>query len=112
MFINLFVLEYKQNLCQNYSLRSANSMLSSLNAFFSFVGWNDLQVKTLKIQRRIFSDKPKGLTKFEYEKLLTAAKNKNNYRLYYLMQTIASTGQSLILCKMRNKGRLQFNKAG
>ena len=71
MFINLFVLEYKQILCHNYSLLSVNSMLSSLNAFFSFVGWNDLQVKTLKIQRRIFSGKSKELTKFEYEKLLT-----------------------------------------
>ena len=32
------------------------------------------------------------MTKAEYERLLTAAKNKKNKRLYYLMQTICSTG--------------------
>ena len=56
------------------------------------MNWYDLKVKTLKIQRRIFADKEKELTKAEYERLLTAAKNKKNERLYYLMQTIGSTG--------------------
>ena len=51
-----------------------------------------MKVKTLKIQRRIFADKSKELTKAEYERLLTAAKDRKNERLYYLMQTIASTG--------------------
>ena len=32
------------------------------------------------------------VTKSEYERLLTAAKNKKNERLYYLIQTTASTG--------------------
>lgn len=67
-------------------------MLSSINAFFVFMGWYDLKVKTLKIQRRIFADKSKELSKAEYERLLIAAKDKKNERLYYLMQTIASTG--------------------
>ena len=67
-------------------------MLSSINAFFAFMGWYDLKVKTLKIQRRIFADQSKELTKSEYERLLLAAKNKQNARLYYLIQTIASTG--------------------
>ena len=86
------VLEYKQRLCENYSPRSVNSMLSSLNALFMYMNWYDLKVKTLKIQRRIFADKEKELSKIEYERLLTAAQNKKNERLYYLMQTIASTG--------------------
>ena len=86
------VLEYKRKLCESYALRSVNSMLSSLNAFFLFMGWHELKVKTLKIQRRIFANKDKELTKAEYERLLTAAKDRKNERLYYLMQTIASTG--------------------
>ena len=86
------VIEYKKELCKRYAIKSVNSMLSSINAFFIFMGWYDLKVKTLKIQRRIFADKSKELSKAEYERLLIAAKDKKNERLYYLMQTIASTG--------------------
>ena len=86
------VLAYKKELCEKYLPASVNSILSSLNALFVFMNWYNLKVKTLKIQRRIFADKSKELTKAEYERLLTVAKNKKNERLYYLMQTIASTG--------------------
>ena len=86
------VIEYKKELCNMYAARSVNSMLSSVNAFFVFMSWFDLKVKTLKIQRQIFADKSKELTKAEYGRLLIAAKDKKNKRLYYLIQTIASTG--------------------
>lgn len=86
------VIEYKKELCKRYAIKSVNSMLSSINAFFLFMGWHDLKVKTLKIQRHIFADKSKELSKAEYERLLLAAKDKRNERIYYLMQTIASTG--------------------
>ena len=86
------VLKYKQELCENYSPRSVNSILSSLNALFSFANRPDLKVKTLKIQRRIFSDKEKDLSKSEYEKLLITAKAQKNERLFYLIQTIGCTG--------------------
>ena len=86
------VLEYKAYLIENYAPASANSMLSSINSFFEFNEWHDLKVKMLKIQKRIFADKNKELTKAEYERLLDAAKSKKNERLYYLMQTICSSG--------------------
>lgn len=86
------VLEYKKKLMEQYAPASVNSILSSLNSFFVFNEWFDCKVKTLKIQRQIFSSKDKELTKAEYERLLTAARNKKNKRLYYLMQTICSTG--------------------
>ena len=69
------VLEYKQKLCETYSPASVNSMLSSINAFFLFMDWNDLKVKTLKIQRHIFADKSKELTKAEYIRLCRTAEN-------------------------------------
>lgn len=86
------VLEYKQELVEEYSPASVNSILSSLNNFFVFNEWFSCKVKTLKIQRQIFSRQDKELTKAEYERLLSAAKNKENWRLYLLMQTICSTG--------------------
>ena len=86
------VLEYKHLLCEKYAPRSVNAALSSLNAIFTFLDWHELKVKTLKIQRQIFADRKKELTKAEYERLLEAARSKKNERLYYLMQTIGSTG--------------------
>ena len=111
------VIEYKKELCERYAAKSVNSMLSSINAFFTFMGWYDLKVKTLKIQRRIFADKSKELSKTEYERLLAAAKNKNNERLYYLMQTIASTGLRVseikyVTCEAVRQGQAVINCKG
>ncbi|MBR5156633.1 MAG: tyrosine-type recombinase/integrase [Clostridia bacterium] len=86
------VLKYKQHLIENYAPASANSVISSLNSFFTFNEWYDCKVKTLKIQKQIFAERSKELTKSEYERLLNAAKNKKNERLYYLMQTICACG--------------------
>jgi len=86
------VLQFKRFLIENYAPASVNSMLSSVNSFFDFVGWYELKVKTLKIQKKIFADKDKELTKDEYFRLLDAAKRKDNKKLYYLMQTICSCG--------------------
>ena len=86
------VLEYKQELTEKYAPASVNAKLSSLNSFFVFNEWYDCKVKALKIQKQIFSSKEKELTKAEYERLLLAAKHKKNQRLYYLMQTMCSTG--------------------
>ncbi len=86
------VLDYKKELCAGYAPKSVNSILASLNALFIYINRYDLKVKNLKIQRQIFVDKEKELTKAEYERLLTAAKCKKNERLYFLMQTICSTG--------------------
>ena len=86
------VLEYKKKLCDKYMPASVNSILSSLNALFIYMNWYDLKVRTLKIQRRIFADKEKELTKAEYDRLLFAARRKGNRKLFLLMQTICSTG--------------------
>ncbi len=111
------VLKYKKELGKRYAPKSVNSILSSLNALFMYMNWYDLKVKTLKIQRRIFADKEKELTKSEYERLLTAAKNKKNERLYYLMQTIGSTGLRIselkyVTCEAVNAGQTTINCKG
>lgn len=92
MVEKVIVVEYKQNLIENYAPASANSMLSSINSFFEYMEWFDCKVKTFKIQKQIFANKDKELSKAEYERLLMAAKSKQNKKLYMLMQTICSTG--------------------
>ena len=111
------VLEYKKELCERYAPKSVNSILSSLNALFVFMDWHELKVKTLKIQRQIFTDKGKELTKAEYERLLTAAKKKKNERLYYLIQTIGSTGLRVselkyVTCEAIRSGQATINCKG
>ncbi len=86
------VLLYKEYLIEHFAPASVNSAISSLNSFFTFNEWHSLKVKTLKIQRRIFTSEEKELTREEYGRLLSAAKSKGNERLYLLMQTICSTG--------------------
>lgn len=86
------VLEYKDYLIDKYKTASVNSVLSSLNAFFEYSDWFRLKVKCIKVQRQIFSDSEKELTKNEYERLLDAAKTNGNERLYLLMQTICVLG--------------------
>ena len=85
------VLLYKVFILEKYAVASVNSMISSLNSFFAFSGWNDLKVKTVKILKQIFASVEEELTKQEYERLLGAARDTSE-RLYLLMQCICSTG--------------------
>lgn len=86
------ILDYKNNLINNYAVTSANSMLAALNAFFRFFGWYDLCVKQYKIQKSAFRPEEKELTKAEYTNLIEAAKRKGNERLNLIIQTICSSG--------------------
>lgn len=86
------VLDYKTFLCSTYSPKSVNSILSSLNNYFMYIERPELKVKILKIQRKIFTEQSRELTKNDYRTLLCTAKNKKDKRLYCLIQTIGSTG--------------------
>lgn len=87
------VIAYKNKLLSgNYAARSINSMLASFNSLFSFLGWVDLKVKYIKLQRQIYCPEEKELTKAEYMRLVNTAKQKGNERLNLLIQTICGTG--------------------
>lgn len=87
------VIAYKQNLIDSgYALRSINSMLASINSLFSFLGWYELRVKSLKVQQQVFCPEEKEMTKAEYERLCRTAERKQNERLCLILQTICGTG--------------------
>lgn len=67
-------------------------MLASLNSFFEFLGWGDCKVKNIKVQKQIYCEKEKELTKSEYMRLVSVAKNQHNERLNLILQTICGTG--------------------
>lgn len=87
------VIAYKNKLySENYAVRSINSMLASLNSFFLFMGWPDLRVKSIKLQKTIYCHEEKELTKAEYLRLVCTAKQNGKERLSLLLQTICGTG--------------------
>ena len=87
------VIAYKQSLIDSgYAVKSINSMLASINSMFSFLGWYELRVKSLKVQQQIFCPEEKELTRAEYERLCRTAERKHNERLNLILQTICGTG--------------------
>ena len=86
------VIEYKKHLQEKYAVRSVNSMLASINGLFAFLGWQDLKVKSIKLQQQIYCPEEKELTKAEYTRLCRTAEKKHNERLNLILQTICGTG--------------------
>ena len=86
------VIAYKTYLLDRYAVRSVNSVIASLNAFFSFIGREDLKLRTLKVQRSVFLPQEKELTQAEFDRLCAAAEREGDRRLYFLLQTLGGTG--------------------
>ena len=84
---------WKEHLmAREYAPATVNVKLAAVNAFFKFCGRQDCCVKALRLQRRVFRDPGRDLTKGEYERLVEAAKISGRHRLALLMETICGTG--------------------
>ena len=86
------LLEYRDFLQKKVKVQTVNGERYAIRAFLDFMGWRDLKVKLLKIQRQAFLDESRELSEAEYKRLLAAARGRGNERLYLLMQTICGTG--------------------
>lgn len=86
------LLLWKKKLTEQFSPKTVNSMLAAANGFLCFTGRRDLCVKPLKIQKNLFAEERKELSKAEYIRLIQAAKQQKKYRLSLAMETICSTG--------------------
>ena len=79
-------------LAQGYAPVTVNSMVASVNGLFAWLGWGDCRVKALKLQRRMFRDAKRELTRAEYDRLLATARGRGQGRLALLMETMGATG--------------------
>ncbi len=86
------LLEWKEHLSNSYAPATVNSMLAAVNCFLRFMGWKELSVRPLKIQRALFCDESRELTRTEYIRLVNTADQQGNERLALLLQTICATG--------------------
>ena len=77
---------------RGYAPASINAKLSALNSLLEFLGLRACRVKFLKIQRRMFRDDRRDLTRADYNALTAAAKERGKARLALLMEAICSTG--------------------
>ena len=57
-----------------------------------FMGWQELRIKYLKIQRKLFRGTEKELTREEYMRLIETAGDFGKARLALLIETICATG--------------------
>ena len=71
---------------------TVNSKLSALNSLLKFLGWENCRVKFLRLQRRVFRERDRELTREEYGRLLAAARETGRERLELLLETICATG--------------------
>ena len=111
------LIEWKKQLIATLAPTSVNSMLAAANGFLQFCGWAELRIKLLKIQRSVFIDEEKELSRSEYERLVRAAKQNENERLALVLQTICATGirvseLKFITAEAVRCGRAEINNKG
>lgn len=76
---------------RGYKPETINSKLSAINGFFAYMNWA-IRVKFLKIQRNLFRDPARELSRQEYDCLLTTARETGQERLALIMETLCATG--------------------
>lgn len=67
------LISWKEKLIEEYAPASVNAMLAAVNGYLRFMGWMELVVKPLKMQRSLFLEEEKELTREEYIRLVRAA---------------------------------------
>lgn len=83
---------WKERLLEgNYAPSTINSMLAAVHKFYKYCGLEAWRTKPLRIQRQIFRDERRELTRAEFARLLSQAE-KRSRRLALLMETICATG--------------------
>ena len=111
------LIDWKELLISKYALATVNSMLIAVNGYLRFYGWQGLSVKLLKVQKALFIDESKELTKAEYDRLVQEAQRKNNERLALVIQTICATGIRVselrfITVESVQNGRVEISSKG
>lgn len=83
---------WKELLLSRHAPSTINAALAALNGLFRFLGWEDCRTRFLKVQRRLFREASRELTRSDYDALTAAARDRGQERLALLMETICATG--------------------
>ena len=84
---------WKQSLLEKgYANTTINGMIVAVNRFFRQIGREDCLLKELRVQRRVFRNRERELTRQEYQRLVDTAQQLGKERLALLLETICATG--------------------
>ena len=84
------LLAWKRKMAAGKSVRTVNCMLAAVNAFLDFCGLSHLKLKTLKCQRKIFSEDE--LTQEEFHALIGQAQKMGDDQTAVLLYAMSGTG--------------------
>ena len=82
---------YKEYLLSHYSVRSVNTMLSSVSRYLDLCGASALKVRQVRVQNSHFQEQSRNLEIKDYHRLLRTARQKNA-SLAIGMEALAMTG--------------------
>lgn len=83
------VLAYKEKLVAEHQPAGVNAKLAALNSYLKFIRKPEYCVKYLKIQKKMYRNEERELSKEEYLRLEAAA---GTTQIAYIMKTILATG--------------------
>ena len=83
---------WREELSARQSPATVNGTLTALDRLLAFLGWEDCRVKHLRVQRQLFRDSARELSREEYARLVETARRLGRGRLSLLMETICATG--------------------
>ena len=102
---------------RGYCPATINSMLTSVNMLLRWLGLEDCCVRTLKLQRRVFRDPARELTREDYVRLRCAAHARGKERLALLIESICATGMRVsevryLTAEALRRGQVQIHLKG
>lgn len=84
------LLDWKQEITLHKAIRTVNCMIAAVNAFLEFTGAGHLKLKSLKCQRKIFSEDE--LTQEEFRSLVDQARREGDEQTAVLLTAMSGTG--------------------
>lgn len=75
-----------------YAPVTINAMLAAVHSYLHFRGWDQFRVHYLRVQRRLFRDEERALSRGEYIRLVRNAYGSGQRQLGLIIETLGSTG--------------------
>lgn len=79
-------------IARGYQPSTINAKLTAVGRWLEHIGKSDCKVQHLRLQRQLFRDTSRDLTRHEYQRLVATAEAYGKYRLALILQTICATG--------------------
>ena len=85
--------QWKEHLLDlGYAPVTINAMLAAVHSYLHFRGWDQFRVHYLRVQRRLFRDDERALSRDEYMRLLRTAYSSGQRQLGLIIETLGATG--------------------